>query len=97
MNSLRASQKKPLEKFLKDDEFPARITQDFIDAANDVLRGLICIQVTSEQVTRALSEGGMPCDIKELRTRFNGFIESQTQGKEIGKVRIEIVEGKGEA
>ncbi|HKZ86416.1 MAG TPA: DUF6079 family protein [Anaerolineae bacterium] len=90
LDLLKKPQRTMLEKFLKDVEFPNRITADFVEAVNDALKGLTRVSVTPEQVVRALTEGGMPCDMKELRARFDSFVESLTLGKDAGKVRIVI-------
>jgi hypothetical protein len=93
LSLLKKSQRSQVDKFLKDVQLPDKITTDFIEAVNDVLKGLTCVSVTPEQVIHALSEGGLPCDLKELGARFDGFVEGLALGKDANKVRV-VIEAK---
>ena len=87
---LKKSQRNMIETFLKDVEFPERVTNEFVDAVNAALRGLVRVPATPAQVIRALTEGGMPCDVKELKARFETFVENLTAGKDVSRVRVVI-------
>ena len=38
----------------------------------------------------ALSEGGLPCTISDLKERFDRYVANLTKGKDASKVRIII-------
>jgi hypothetical protein len=90
LGNLKKSQQKLIDQFLQNVEFPDRVSTDFVEAVNDALKGFVRVAVTPEQIVRALSDGGMPCDVKELEARFKNFIADQTLGKDTSKVRFVI-------
>ena len=38
----------------------------------------------------ALSDGGAPCTVEQIQTRFEEFVQKITRGKEPAKVRLVI-------
>jgi hypothetical protein len=55
-----------------------------------VLSGLQKVSVGSAALQNALSEGGIPCTVIDLRERFERYLAALTKGKEISKVRVVI-------
>ena len=54
------------------------------------LSGLVAITVKPAALVEALSDGGAPCTVEQVRARFEQFVEKLTQGKEAAKVRLVI-------
>ena len=56
----------------------------------ETLTGLERVAVPPEDILMALTQGGMPCTVQELLSRFRSFVEEQTEGKAPNKVRIVV-------
>ena len=54
------------------------------------LSGLIAISVKPAELLVALSDGGAPCTVEQIQTRFEEFVQKITRGKEPAKVRLLI-------
>ena len=62
------------------------------------LSGLIAITVKPADLLDALCDGGAPCTVEQIHTRFEEFLQKITRGKEPAKVRLIIERGEaGEA
>ncbi len=86
--ALSASQKKVIEKFLKDRSLPEKIDQDFLNALKEALTDLFLIAVSADKIRAALLEGGSPATPAEMKKRFEEYLDQLTKGKEPSKVRI---------
>jgi hypothetical protein len=82
--------KRELQKFLKSKRLPDPVSPAFIHALQDVLSGLQKVTLTSSDLLNALSEGGLPCTVADLRERFDRYVANLTKGKDASKVRIVI-------
>jgi hypothetical protein len=82
--------KRELQKFLKSKELPDPVNPAFIRALQDVLSGLQKVTLTSSDLLNALSQGGLPCTVVDLRERFDRYVADLTKGKDASKVRIVI-------
>jgi len=85
---LKPESRKPIDNFIKEKELPAHISQDFIQSVQEVLSGLIKIEVKITDLYEALLRGGSPTTPVEIRKRFEDYLDQLTKGKEPGKVRI---------
>jgi hypothetical protein len=85
---IKAAQRKLVESFMKRRALPEELGQDFIQALQEVLSGLIKVSVKTEDLRAALLNGGSPATAAEMRRRFELYLEQLTKGKEPGKVRI---------
>jgi hypothetical protein len=85
-----ATGKRELQKFLKNKQLPDPVSPAFIRALQDVLSGLQKVTLTSSDLLNALSEGGLPCTVADLRERFDRYVANLTKGKDASKVRIVI-------
>jgi hypothetical protein len=56
----------------------------------EVLSGLEKVVIGAEGLRNALSDGGVPCTVPELRERFDHHVSTLTKGKDSAKVRIVI-------
>ena len=85
---IKPDAKKLVESFLKKRELPDKLSDDFIQALQDVLSGLTKIEINSTKIREALLAGGSPATIDDLKIRFDNFLTDLSKGKEPGKVRI---------
>jgi len=85
---LKAKSKKLVQQIVTDRALPDPLSQELIHALQEVLSGLVKVQVTSDQLRTALLSGGSPATPAELKKRFDDFLETLTKGQESAKVRI---------
>ena len=83
-------QRKLLQAFLDAGALPAKVSYDFVGAVKEALTDLQRVAVPPEDILMALTEGGMPCTVQELLSRFRNYVDGQTQGKDPNKVRIVV-------
>jgi len=84
------SGKAELETFIKKRELPDPISPAFVKALQDALTGLEKVAVTDTALREALTAGGMPCTVDELRDRFDAYITFLTKGKDVKKTRVVV-------
>ena len=87
---MTSDQQKLIQGFLDTEALPEKVSYDFVQTAKEALTGLERVAVPPEDILMALTEGGMPCTVQELLTRFRRFVEKRTEGKDPNKVRIVI-------
>ena len=87
---LQAKQKSLIETFVKDKALPDKLTHDFIDAIKQALEGLERVALKADDLKAALTDGGSPATIDELKSRFADLLDERSKGKEKSKVRIVI-------
>jgi hypothetical protein len=46
------------------------------------------VVLTEEQLHTALTAGGLPCTLEELKDRFADYLNERTKGKDKAKVRL---------
>jgi hypothetical protein len=63
---------------------------EFVETVKEALTGLERVSVPPEDILLALTEGGMPCTVQDMQTRFARLVERLTEGKDPNKVRIVI-------
>lgn len=85
-----AAEKKALKEFIKTEELPEPISNNFLKALQEVLSGLQKVNISKDAVHAALVKGGVPCTVKDLEERFDGFVRDLTKGKDAGKIRVVI-------
>jgi hypothetical protein len=85
-----AAGKVELQSFLKSKQLPDPVSPAFVKALQEVLSGLQKVSFGSASLQTALSEGGLPCTISDLRERFDRYVANLTKGKDTSKVRIVI-------
>jgi hypothetical protein len=83
-------QQKLIQGFLDTKALPEKVGYDFVQTVKEALTGLERVAVPPEDILMALTEGGMPCTVQELLSRFRSFVEERTKGKDPNKVRIVI-------
>lgn len=87
---MNADQQRLLRAFLEAGALPQTVSYDFVQAVKEALTGLERLTVPPEDILLALTEGGMPCTVQEIQTRFRRFVEDRIGGKDPNKVRIVI-------
>ena len=91
---LPEAQKTAVDGFLKAKKLPEKISNDLVQGMQTALSGLIAIPVKPAELLDALSDGGAPCTVEQIQTRFEEFVQKITRGKEPAKVRLVIDRGE---
>ena len=73
---------------MKKGELPDTLEQDFIQALQEVLSGLVKVVVKAEDLRAALLAGGSPASPSEMKKRFERHLDDLAKGKEPSKVRV---------
>lgn len=82
--------KRAVKDFLKSKELPEPVSANFQKALQEVLSGLQKVSISKEDVRGALVKGGVPCTVKDLQERFDGFVRDLTKGKDASKIRVVV-------
>lgn len=82
--------KKSIQTFLKKRKLPDPVPPAFVNALQEALSGLEGVVVTGDGLRTALSRGGVPCTVDELKGRFDRYLADLTRGKSLGKVRVVV-------
>jgi hypothetical protein len=88
-----ATGKRALRAFLNKRQLPEPVSPAFVRALQEVLSGLQKVVLASEELHIALSDGGLPCTVSDLRERFERHVTTLTKGKDASKVRIVLERG----
>jgi hypothetical protein len=80
-----------VEAFLKSKSLPDSVSPAFVKALQEILSGLEKVVLIEARLRSALTYGGVPCTVGELKERFDVFLADLTRGKDATRVRI-IVE-----
>ena len=88
MGLLKTDDRKPLEAFIKSKELPEPLDNNFVHALKEVLSGLIKISVKTQDLQQALQVTSGPATPKEIKKRFEEYIDQLTKGQDSAKVRI---------
>jgi len=88
LDLLKPKRRKIVNGFIKKRALPEGFYQDFIQALQELLSGLIKVQIKVEDLRGALLSGGSPATPAELKKRFEEYLDRLAKGKEPGKVRI---------
>jgi hypothetical protein len=82
--------KRALSTFLDSKELPDPVEPAFIKALQEALQGLERVVLKVSDLDAALAKGGLPCDVKQLKERFDDYVSAVTKGKDLSKVRIVV-------
>jgi hypothetical protein len=88
LSLLKPKQRKLVDGFIKRRALPDDLNQDFVNALQEVLSGLVKVAVKAEDLRAALLRGGSPATPAEMKRRFEEYLDRITKGKEPDKVRI---------
>lgn len=87
---LDESQKKAVNKLIKDGGLPKKISTELVQGIQSALSGLTPINVKPSDLLTKLSDGSASCTVDQFRKRFDEFVTEMTRGKDVSKVRIVI-------
>ncbi|MBK1699955.1 DUF6079 family protein [Thiococcus pfennigii] len=76
--------------FLKDKRLPDPVGPAFVKALQEILSGLEKVVVNEARLRAALTDGGIPCTLSELRDRFESYLAGLTKGKDASRVRVVV-------
>jgi hypothetical protein len=85
-----AAGKSEILTFLKIKQLPDPVSPAFVRALQEVLSGLQKVTLGGAGLRAALSDGGLPCTVSDLRDRFDRYVATLTKGKDAAKVRVVI-------
>ena len=88
LSLLLPGRRKQVDSFMQEGGLPDSLEQDFIQALQEVLSGLVKVVVKAEDLRGALLAGGSPASPTEMKKRFERYLDNLTKGKEPTKVRI---------
>lgn len=83
-------QQKLIKDFLDAGALPDKVGYDFLQTVKEALTGLERVAVPPEDIRMALTQGGMPCTVQELLTRFRNLVDEQVKGTDSNKVRTVV-------
>jgi hypothetical protein len=87
---LKYSARELIKKFLASKKLPDPVPPDFVSAVQEALSGLEKIAVTSDDIRKALLQGGSPATPDDLRKRFEAFLNERCKGKDASKLRFVV-------
>ena len=85
-----APAKKAVKEFVKSKELPEPLNNNFLKAMQEVLSGLQPVTISKDAVHAVLVKGGVPCTVKDLEERFDGFVRELVKGKDASKIRVVV-------
>jgi hypothetical protein len=83
-------QRKLIYSLLDPGVLPDPVSYEFVETVKEALTGLERVAVPPEDILMALTQGGMPCTVQELLSRFRSYVDQQIEGKDPNKVRIVV-------
>ena len=87
---LEKKQRQLVNEFVAKKKLPETLSQEFIQALQDVLSGLDKVVIMMDDLKAALLEGGTPATQDEIKRRFDKYLKKQTKGRDLSKVRIVV-------
>jgi succinate dehydrogenase flavin-adding protein (antitoxin of CptAB toxin-antitoxin module) len=88
LDLLKPEQRDLVKRFVGSKKLPKTLDHDFIQAVQEVLRGLAKVVVTTDDLRTALLSGGSPATLAEMKKRFEEYLDEKAKGKDPNKVRI---------
>jgi hypothetical protein len=90
LDLLQASARELIKKFVASRKLADPVTPDFVSAVQEALSGLEKIGVSSDDIKKALLQGGSPAEPDDLRKRFDAFLNDRCKGKDASKLRFVV-------
>lgn len=87
---MKAAERAPIDTYLAQTEPPDTLPYNFVAAVNRVLAGLQLIELPTAALLDALRQGGLPCTVEELRSRFEGYVKQAMSGYQPQHTRISL-------
>ncbi|MBX9693688.1 MAG: hypothetical protein K2Z81_14970, partial [Cyanobacteria bacterium] len=74
-------------------DLPEPLDADFVTGIKDALSDLAKVEITSADLRAALTSGGSPVSVEDIRKRFEKLLADQIKGKDEAKVRFVVTDG----
>lgn len=81
-----------IKAFAVDGDLPEPVDGEFVTGIRDALSDLAKVEITSADLRAALTSGGSPVTVEDIRKRFEHLLAAQLKGKDEAKVRFVIIE-----
>lgn len=76
-----------LEPLLKNHRLPDKIDSLLITTINDLMKGLDKVEITSEDLVKAIFKGG-PVTVADMKQLMSDYVDELVKGMDINRVRI---------
>ena len=90
LSLLTADERSMIDGFISSKALPDSLDKRFVKALRQVLQGLVPIELTIDQLERALFGQGSAATVDQLKARLDQFLVEQCRGQDVSKVRIVI-------
>ncbi len=87
---LKAAARDLIQKFIASKNLPDPIPPEFVSAIQEALSGLEKVNVSGDDIRKALLQGGSPAAPEDLRKRFESFLTERSKGKDASKLRFVV-------
>jgi len=87
---LKPSARELIQQFIDSKKLPDSVPPDFVAAISEALSGLEKINVSTDDIRKALLHGGSPATPEDLRKRFEALLNDRCKGKEASKLRFVV-------
>lgn len=87
---LKPSARELIQQFMDSKKLPDPVPPDFVTAVSEALSGLEKINVSTDDIRKALLHGGSPATPEDLRKRFEALLNDRCKGKEASKLRFVV-------
>ncbi|RYD21994.1 MAG: hypothetical protein EOP69_00505 [Spirochaetia bacterium] len=81
-----------IKAFAAGGDLPEPLDGDFVTGIKDALSDLAKVEITSADLRSALTSGGSPVTVEDIRKRFEKLLADQLKGKDETKVRFIVLE-----
>jgi len=85
---LEEDEKKIIKNFIKNKKLPSSIDSDFVGAVSRALKGLEKVEISLDEIKKALTTKGNISNPTDIQKRFENFINTKTKGKDKDRIRI---------
>lgn len=87
---LKAAARDLIQTFIASKKLPDPIPPEFVSAIQEALSGLEKVNVSGDDIRKALLHGGSPATPEDLRKRFESFLTERCKGKDVSKLRFVV-------
>ena len=77
-----------MDEFINNKALPQPVNEKFVKALRQVLQGLVPVELSGEQIQKALFAQGSAATVDQLKDRLDKFLVKQCRGQDMSKVRI---------
>ncbi|PKL79310.1 MAG: ATPase [Candidatus Melainabacteria bacterium HGW-Melainabacteria-1] len=85
---LSKPRQKLIQSFISSGSLPEKQSREFLEAVESALDGLYGVELSREDLIRALLEGGSPTTVDEFKNRFDQWLEDRSRGYDKQKIRL---------